>query len=154
MEVLEEMTGTRVGISGDNLVFYHHQAMTAATADLIEAIGKRIAVLGRRLCTLVIIGTSVPPPPADIRPRLVRFVRETDAIAMALVVLGKGFAPAAMRAALAGMKMLAGTPYPISVFGTISEATQWLGARSGASVDICAANAREIEIFATPRNLG
>ncbi len=52
-----------------------------------------------------------------------------------------------MRAAVAGLSLLARTGYPVSVFATIAEATRWLASHTGASPDTVAADTRDIEAF-------
>src|SRR5690349_2880255 len=138
IETFEDNCGARAGILGSTLVFHHYGPVTAGSVEVIRRSMLRLASLSAASpAQLVIMDDGLPTPEGDVRKELIKLVNSNlaNARALAVVSLGKGFMAAAMRAALVGMKLVIGTPLPISVFGTVAEATSWLAKHTGANAE-------------------
>jgi hypothetical protein len=149
LETIEDNESFRVGLAGDLVVFYHFAPMTAVTVEQVRQVFDRMVATKSRFANLVVMQEGLPAPSSEFRDGMIRVVRErADHVAgLALIIQGKGFGAAALRAALAGMTLLARTRYPIKAFATVSEGTRWLSGILQISSDTAAASLREIETF-------
>lgn len=82
----------------------------------------------RGLGCLVIIPASAKPPPDDVRRAINGVLTRLEPLLNCLCwqVEGTGFRAAAVRAALAGLRIVHRPPYPTLVASDMSEALRWM----------------------------
>ncbi len=119
-----------------NVILYMWRRNT--TLEGVRALNDVASVLKAAASSRVLacgaVEAGAPMPPADIRAEMSRMMAHTWAsivVASALTFEGTGFQASAVRGVATGLALIARSPFPHKVFGSVSEAATWLVARAG-----------------------
>lgn len=110
----------------------------AAVEDVV-ALGDELARLAEqrhRIGILVVVPAGIPVSPDAARRRAVALLRELSGsvIAIALVIEGVGFGPAAVRSMFTGLAMLLRHPWSWKMFADAGRAAGWMAGQLGPGV--------------------
>lgn len=104
-------------------------AMTKVLRDHVKAHPEGIG-------HMLLIPVRTPVPQAEVREAITQMMREFSAdeiLGMGIVLSGSGFWAGAARGAAAGMFMAARVRFPVKIYKTLGDATQWLEPLAGRS---------------------
>ncbi|MDB4990217.1 MAG: hypothetical protein JWN04_5395 [Myxococcaceae bacterium] len=103
---------------------------TAPTLPFMKRIVLDLEVLyrqqGSRTGALLIIRDDVRPPSEEVRRYIAEELSRSSMAAAAQVVMGTGFAGAAMRSILTLIQTISSAPYPMKVFSEPGAGAMWL----------------------------
>ncbi len=136
------------------------------TAARLKRVGEIQTELARKwpagFVALALIRSSNANMPADARAEAEKLSKEPamNLKAIAQVIYGSGFAAAAIRSVATGMVLIARSPRPTKIFGTLENAATWLAPRmnelpepADEIVDTALVkNVRDIVSHAAPKN--
>jgi hypothetical protein len=124
-----EMPTAMTGIWRRVAVHLFEGKLTLDDMDRLDELGAawRKKAPGKMIELVVIYPTEAQLSPEE-RKRMAAIIKrwEGDRVASSTVVLAEGLLGSFHRSVLTGLQMLAPSPHPLKVFGTIAAATQWL----------------------------
>jgi hypothetical protein len=82
---------------------------------------------------IVVLRSDTPPPPEPVRARVRQIFKEFGKFVRggAMVIEGEGFVSATFRSVLSVIILMSRPHYPLKIFSSAGEATEWLVAQLG-----------------------
>jgi hypothetical protein len=146
-----------VGLCGETIVIYYEQT-PSMEAIRVEAIAMTRALTWlTQAVVLIVIEPGARAPAPAVRAEIQRTIQGVgDKVkASAYVILGGGFANAAVRAAVSGMLLYARPPFPTKAFATTRSAMAWLRSYTASADDESQlARLYALERFCSPAAVG
>lgn len=128
-EPLIRMSTAWTSVFGRFAIHVFEGRVTVEDMELLQTIGQQWNVKhpGKRV-ELVVVLPSDTRMSTEERARMARLIKlgEAHRAASATVILAEGILASMQRSMLTGMMMLAPSPHPTKVFGTLSDAGKWL----------------------------
>jgi hypothetical protein len=152
-KVLYADAGNAVAVCGNVFVNVMREAQTLERLrELRRHIERHVARWGDRTLSISVLEPgATAETPKDVRDETAAITREYPSIAAAIVIEGKGFRAAAIRAVLAAIYLVSRSPYPHRIVDSVLFGARWLveqaeqqGLRevSAADIDLAVAKAR------------
>ena len=92
-----------------------------------RAIERHAAHFGADTISISVLEPSAASSvPKEVRDETAALTRDFQSIAAAIVIEGAGFRAATLRTILAGIYLLAKSPYPHKILDSVQNATRWL----------------------------
>jgi hypothetical protein len=128
-EPLIRMSTAWTSVFGRFAVHLFEGRVTLEDMELMQSIGEHWNVKhpGKRVELVVVLPSDTRMTP-DERARMARLIKlgELHRQASATVILAEGILASMQRSVLTGMMMLAPSPHPSKVFGSLHDAARWL----------------------------
>jgi hypothetical protein len=99
-----------------------------AYLDNWGATSKRLLVNYDHIAAMNVIDSTAKPPSDAIRVEINQLIANLSnkIVGIAIVVEGSGFVAAAKRSAMSMVTLMSRPPYPIRIFGDVTDAAAWL----------------------------
>jgi hypothetical protein len=146
-KVLYADTGNAVAVCGNVFVNVMREAQTLERLrELRRHIERHVARWGDRTLSISVLEPgATAETPKDVRDETAAITREYPSIAAVIVIEGKGFRAAAIRAVLAAIYLVSRSPYPHRIVDSVFFGARWL-VEQGERHNLHEANALDIEI--------